>query len=200
LVTDFIFDLLWRPHEESEAYGAFSNGLYCHSTPVKSADLDQLLDLLNDLESVSEFLPNLFVSEAAFRSEYERTGFLSEGSSRFVIADSDERIVGMAWSFKSIPYFDALEVGYRIFDTKDRNNGFATEALNLLCKYIFESNRTNRIEIRVAAQNVASQKVAVNAGFVHEGIHRQAAFSKGTVFDMSTYALLRDEWATIKGA
>lgn len=163
--------------------------------PVKEADLDQLLGAINDLDSVGAFLPNVWQSEPGFRSEFERTGFLSESLSRLVVVDFSDQILGLTWSFKSVPYFDALEVGYRIFDKENRAKGYASEALYLLCKYLFEACQVNRLEVRVAVGNDESESVAMRCGFNLEGTHREAAYSKGKLYDMRSYALLRSEWA-----
>ncbi|MCV6610075.1 MAG: GNAT family N-acetyltransferase, partial [Amphritea sp.] len=152
--------------------------------PVKRTDLDRLLDLINDLDSAGQFLPSIWQSEAEFRSEFEKNGFLSEALSRFVMVDSDDQLVGLLWSFRSIPYFDAVEVGYRVFDVDNRGKGYASDALSLLCNYLFEASQVNRIEIRVAVENQVSQKVAEKCGFLLEGTHRQAAYSKGKLYDM----------------
>lgn len=166
--------------------------------PVKRADLEQLIDLVNDLDSAGKFLPSVWQSESGFRSEFENTGFLSESLSRFVVVDGKDQLVGLTWSFKSIPYFDAVEVGYRVFDINDRGKGYASEALDLLCKYIFEASQVNRIEIRMAVENKESEIVAKKCGFILEGTHREAAYSKGKLYDMRSYALLRREWAANK--
>lgn len=163
--------------------------------PVKEADLDQLFDFINDLDSVGPFLPNVWQSEPSFRAEFESTGFLSSSLSRFVIVDSSNQMVGLTWSFKSVPYFDALEVGYRIFHRAHRGKGYASESLKLLCRYLFEAFQVNRLEIRVSAGNDESEMVATKCGFNLEGTHREAAYSKGQLYDMRSYALLRREWA-----
>tara|TARA_E500000305_G_scaffold51745_2_gene40487 strand:- start:294 stop:836 length:543 start_codon:yes stop_codon:yes gene_type:complete len=163
--------------------------------PVKKADLNTLLTLMNDMDSIGNYLPNTFLSESRFIAEYEATGMLSDASSRYVIVDTQDEIIGLIWSFKSIPYFDAFELGYRIFANRNRGKGFASEALRLLCQYLFEAKSVNRLELRMAVENSASEKVAIRGGFSLEGTHRQAAFSKGRLYDMHTYALLRSEWA-----
>ncbi len=163
--------------------------------PVKEADLDQLFGLINDLDSVGPFLPNVWQSEPGFRAEFKNTGFLSSTLSRFVIVDSSDQIIGLTWSFKSVPYFDALEVGYSIFRQESRGKGYASEALKLLCRYLFEACQVNRLEVRVADGNDESERVATKCGFNLEGTHREAAYSKGKLYDMRSYALLRREWA-----
>lgn len=162
------------------------------------SDLSELALLLNDIESSGSFLPNHMVSEANLKKQFHENGFISESFSRFLITDLSNNIAGAIWAFKSIPYFDALEVGYHIFNQNNRGNGLATEALTLFTSYLFNAKQINRVELRIATENTASEKVAQKVGFVHEGTHREAAFTKGKLYDMHTYSVLRREWKPIK--
>jgi RimJ/RimL family protein N-acetyltransferase len=161
---------------------------------IKEKDLDDLFSLLGDIKSKGVFLPIEIKSEINFRKEYEVSGFVTEKSSRFVIVSNADEIIGLIWAFVSVPYFDALEIGYQIFDEKNRNKGYATEAVNIFVDYLFKSKQLNRVEIRVAVENIASEKIAQKNGFTHEGISRQSAYSRGIHHDMHIYSKLRSEW------
>lgn len=161
---------------------------------IKENDLDDVLSSLGDFESKGQFLPIEIQSEVNFRKEFEVNGFVTEKASRYVLVSNAEEIIGLIWAFMSVPYFDALEIGYQIFDEKNRNKGYATEAVNVFVNHLFESKQLNRIEIRIAVGNLASEKIAQKNGFTHEGISRQAAFSKGMHHDMHIYSKLRSEW------
>ena len=162
---------------------------------IKETDLEILFDLMNDISSQGEFLPITLTSQVKLKSEFLENGFVSDNSEHYLIVDSSDEVVGVIWAFKSVPYFDAIEVGYQIFDLANRGKGYAAQALSLLYQYIFESKRVNRVELRIAVANIASQKVALKVGFTLEGINREAAFSKGKLHDMQVYAMLRSEWA-----
>lgn len=167
--------------------------------PVKFADLESLQGYLEDVDAKGRFLPTLMHSEAHLAAEFRETGFITESSSRYLVVGEKDRLVGLVWAFKAIPYFDAIEIGYQIFSSEDRGQGFATEAVLLLTDFLFESKQVNRLEIRVAKENKASERIALKAGYAHEGTHREAAFSKGRLYDMHTYALLRREWEERRG-
>lgn len=167
---------------------------------IREADLSLLADLSGDIEGQGDYLPTSMVSEASLRNEYNKSGFITESWSRYVVLDRNGSLVGMTWAFKSVPYFDALEIGYHIFRKEERGKGYATAAVKLLVEYLFDAKPVNRLEIRVAAGNTASAKVAAKAGFVLEGTHRQAAFSKGKFHDMQTFALLRKDRSASDGA
>lgn len=162
--------------------------------PIKETDLEALYDLLNDIQSQGEFLPAALTSEIELKSQYQKNGFISEDSQRYLITNKSNEIIGSIWAFKSVPYFDAIEVGYQIFDQTSRGKGHATDALKIFHQYIFESTQVNRIELRIATQNIPSQKVALKIGFKLEGTNKEAAYSKGKVHDMHIYAMLRREY------
>ena len=161
---------------------------------IRARDLEVLCDLLNDIDAQGAYLPAALTSETKLKSQYAENGFISDVSEQYLISDHSGDILGAIWAFKSVPYFDAVEVGYQIFDQQHRGKGYATEALNLFHHYLFETKQINRIELRIATENEASEQVARKVGFTHEGTCREAAYSKGKLHDMHIYAMLRREW------
>ncbi|MEH6444483.1 MAG: GNAT family protein [Oceanospirillaceae bacterium] len=161
---------------------------------IKEADLEALFNLLNDIESQGEFLPATLTSEIELKAQYLKNGFISDDSQRYLLTNKSNNIIGSIWAFKSVPYFDAIEIGYQIFDQASRGKGYATDALKIFHQYIFESTQVNRIELRIATQNIPSQKVALKIGFKLEGTNKEAAYSKGKLHDMHIYAMLRREY------
>ena len=161
---------------------------------IMEKDLDDLVLLLGDIERQGDFLPLQLVSERHLRKEFEKDGFWSMEKKRLLMIGEDEAIIGSVWIFRPVPYFDAFELGYALFDQKDRGKGLMTEAVGLVVDYLFKSSRMNRLEIRCDVDNRASARVAEKLGFTHEGIARQATLSRGEHHDMRQYALLRNEW------
>jgi [ribosomal protein S5]-alanine N-acetyltransferase len=105
-------------------------------------------------------------------------------------------MVGSIWFFKSIPYFDGLEIGYDVFDPHHRRQGIMTEALSLFVDYLFQSMHLHRVQLIIAEGNIASERVAQKCGFTYEGTARQAMFARGRHSDMKIYSLLRPEMET----
>lgn len=161
---------------------------------IDETDISTLVKCVSDLDNQGDYLPTKLPSSMKLRSQYNKDGFISEVSEQYVIVNKTDEIIGSIWLFKSVPYFDAVEVGYHIFDYNNRSKGNASEALHLFHNYIFESKQVNRIELRIATTNTASQKMAVKLGFNLEGTNREAAYSKGKLHDMDIYAMLRKEW------
>jgi len=52
----------------------------------------------------------------------------------------------------------------------------------------------NRIQIKVATENLKSQQVAERLGFKYEGIEREGELHKCGFLDLKVYSLLRNEF------
>ncbi|HUW88694.1 MAG TPA: GNAT family protein [Candidatus Paceibacterota bacterium] len=69
-----------------------------------------------------------------------------------------------------------------------RSKGVSTSALVILSHWIIQEMGFQRLEVRVAPGNLASQKVAEKAGFVREGIARNAGFTNHGRIDLIIYS------------
>ncbi|OAR27457.1 acetyltransferase [Streptomyces sp. ERV7] len=67
----------------------------------------------------------------------------------------------------------ATEAGYVIAPWA-RGEGYATEAVLAAAQWLFRDQRFERIELRTAADNTASQQVAQKIGCISEGVLRNA--------------------------
>lgn len=85
------------------------------------------------------------------------------------------------------------EIGYFI-DPDHWGNGYATEALDLLCEYAFEERRLNKLYAKTYARNPASCRVLEKVGFEEEGVLRKEALAEGEHVDLLRYGLLAKEW------
>lgn len=72
--------------------------------------------------------------------------------------------------------------------------GIATSALRAILDYGFGPLDLNRMELRCAAGNGPSRRVAERLGFVQEGLLRQEEFLNGVFVDTEVYGLLRADF------
>ena len=79
------------------------------------------------------------------------------------------------------------EIGFFV-DEQHWGRSITTEALKKLEKFIIEKTVITRIEIRMAKQNKASQRVAVKGGYKKEGILAQMLFIEDKRFDCYLYS------------
>lgn len=161
---------------------------------VKEGDVAPLLELENDLERRGDFVPNRLRPEPVFRKEFQETGFLTEENGRLLIVDAEDRLIGSISFFKTAHYMDSLELGYSITDPGQRGKGIATQAVDLLVGWLFQTKKLGRLQLTLVPENGASRRVAEKSGFRFEGVLRHAAFLQGKLVDLEMWALLREEW------
>ncbi len=157
-------------------------------------DLETLILLNNDLNIRGNFLPCGITSPQKMLKQFQKNGFSSEKLEILLIVDNKDKILGIIWHSKSIPYFNAREISYILFDLKQRNKGIISQAVAIVTSYLFNTLHINRLEIRMDTKHISSEKIAVKCGYKKEGISRGANFVKGKYVDMYIYALLREEW------
>ena len=160
---------------------------------IYRSDLPALIPLLNELEVRGEYLPNGLLSPVELEKRFDLDGMSNDNFERLLIVNGEAKVVGTIWHFKSVPYFNAREIGYTMLSAEHRGAGMASEAVALLSRHLFDSLLINRLEIRMDTHNLASEKVAIKCGFTKEGVARGANFVRGHHVDMHVYALLRQE-------
>jgi RimJ/RimL family protein N-acetyltransferase len=74
------------------------------------------------------------------------------------------------------------------------DEGYGTEASNLLVEYAFDERNLHRLQARVMATNDASRRVWEKLGFELEGRLRQNQFDDGEYVDTLYFGLLEDEY------
>jgi ribosomal-protein-serine acetyltransferase len=75
-----------------------------------------------------------------------------------------------------------------------RGRGFAKKATHAICDYGFNDRKLNRIEIRCATGNVASQAVPVALGFQREGVLRENEWLYDHFVDHVVFSMLAKDW------
>ena len=162
---------------------------------IRKSEIPQLLALMNHPEAKGDFLPLEIMLQGVAEKRLEDESLSKENSEMFLVVDEKETILGRVFHFKTIPYFNAREIGFGLFTREARGKGMMTEAVGLLTDYLFNTLLINRLAIHVHVDNIASEKVAIKCGYQKEGVARGASFSRGKHIDIAMYALLREEWA-----
>jgi [ribosomal protein S5]-alanine N-acetyltransferase len=87
-------------------------------------------------------------------------------------------------------YDDAVaEVGYWV-KAEARGRGVATEAVRLISRWAPGQLGMARVQLGTHPENVASEKVAIKAGFKREGVLRSLRENKGVRVDLVFFSLL----------
>lgn len=161
---------------------------------ITEKHLDSLYQLHMDISNRGEYLPLKITPEPQFKAKFRETGFWTDEFSQLIILNKQNELVGSIWTMKTVPYFDALEIGYIIYHKENYGKGYMSEALSLFVDYIFKVKTLNRLEIRVLPGNIASEKVAIKCGFIFEGAIKEAIFHHGRHQDLRQFALLRKDY------
>ncbi|MDO0928574.1 GNAT family N-acetyltransferase [Streptomyces sp. TG1A-8] len=101
-----------------------------------------------------------------------------------------QRLVGVIQLAKTNWHVRATELSY-IIAPWARGEGYASEAALATAQWLFGDQKFERIEIRTAADNTASQQVAQKIGCISEGVLRNACIAHvrtedGTWTDLRT--------------
>ncbi len=84
------------------------------------------------------------------------------------------------------------EIGYWT-TPEQRGHGYMVQALGMLSKWVLVEQGFFRVEVRVATENRASQRVAEKAGFVREGIACQAGRVHDGRVDLVIYSRVSND-------
>ncbi|MFF8596171.1 GNAT family N-acetyltransferase [Streptomyces sp. NPDC015220] len=149
-------------------------------------DVAALTEMMNDEQVVAwTDVPQPFTEEHArsWITEYapaERTA--GRGFGLAVTEFLTQRLVGVVqltgtdWSVRS------TELSYVIAPWA-RGEGYASEAALAIAQWLFGDQRFERIELRTAADNTASQQVAQRIGCISEGVLRNACIARARTED-----------------
>jgi len=108
-----------------------------------------------------------------------------------MILQNEDRIIG--WCGYHTWYLDhnRAELGYELYDEKDREKGLMSEAIIPIIDFGFENLNLHRIEALVGPSNSASLKILNRLGFKKEGHLKEHYKRNGKWEDSLVYALFR---------
>jgi RimJ/RimL family protein N-acetyltransferase len=163
----------------------------------EAGDVEAITAACND-RAIAEFLdqiPSPYTEDDA-RAYLEtcRVGWQHGAMTNFAIVEAGAPVgsIGVRW-LEGLEQGTA-EVGYWIAP-EARGRGVCTRALRLASRWVLQERGAHRLQLRADEQNVASNKVAQNAGFTREGVLRSSRYNArlGRRVDFVMYSLLPDE-------
>jgi ribosomal-protein-alanine N-acetyltransferase len=156
-------------------------------------DEESLQQYANNL-NVSAFLLDRFPYPYTLNDAFIWVAFMKkqELQTNFAIAIDGQVCGGIALDMKVDANHNQAELGYWLAEPY-WGRGIITEAVRLLTHYAFENLGLIRVQAGVFSRNTASMRVLEKAGYVKEGIMRNALIKKGVVMDLHMYAILKPE-------
>ena len=85
------------------------------------------------------------------------------------------------------------EIGYWLREDF-QGRGIMTQSCQTLVDYAFKHMDLNRVEIKIASENLKSLAIPENLGFTHEATLREAMFLYDQYYDLELYSLLKKDW------
>ncbi|MGB2569411.1 GNAT family N-acetyltransferase [Micromonospora citrea] len=164
--------------------------------PFRPADADDLAAGCDDPENL-RFNPGMpqpyTVADARWWIAEGAPAARSTGGVAYAVADATtDRLVGGAGLSQVVPVRGQAEVGYWVAP-RARRRGVATAVTRALAATAFRAGLV-RLELLTDAENPASQRVALAAGFRHEGVRRAAGQSRdGGRRDLLAWVRLTDD-------
>ncbi|MFE0728891.1 GNAT family N-acetyltransferase [Streptomyces antibioticus] len=149
--------------------------------PLDEDDVPALAAMMNDEQITSwTSVPQPFGEEDARRwiTEYapaERTA--GHGLDLAVTEFLTQRLVGVIQLGRTDWHVRSTELSY-IVAPWARGEGYASEAALATARWLFTDQKFERIELRTAADNTASQQVAQKIGCISEGVLRGACIAR----------------------
>ncbi|MBD0837882.1 GNAT family N-acetyltransferase [Streptomyces sp. TRM68416] len=164
--------------------------------PLDEDDVPALTEMMND-EQVAAWthVPQPFSEDGArhWISEYapaERES--GRGLDLAVTEFLTQRLVGIVQLTKTNWHIRSTELSY-IIAPWARGEGYASEAALATAHWLFGDQKFERIELRTAADNTASQQVAQKIGCISEGVLRNACIARVSTED-GTWADVRTDF------
>lgn len=156
-------------------------------------DKNDLADLLNNqkiLNNLRDGIPYPYTEKDA--EEFISSMLAADKTRTFAFAiASEDSLLGSIGVFRCDNIHSrTAEMGYYIGEPY-WGHGFATCAVQQVCKYVFDHTDILRIFAEPFAYNTTSCRVLEKAGFRYEGTLCSNAVKNGKVIDMRMYALVR---------
>ncbi|UUU35191.1 GNAT family N-acetyltransferase [Streptomyces sp. CA-210063] len=149
--------------------------------PFDEDDIQAFTEMMND-EQVMAWtdVPQPFTERGArnWITDYapaERTS--GRGLDLAVTEFLTQRLVGVIQLTKTNWHVRSTELSYVVAPWA-RGEGYASEAALATAQWLFREQKFERIELRTAADNTASQQVAQKIGCISEGVLRNACIAR----------------------
>ena len=165
--------------------------------PFTEADADTIWEIIQDPEVIRfTFEPSTELTPEKLRSWY---GSRSAQPDRLDLAVTDREsgeVVGEVVLYEWDPA--ARSCTFRtLIGPRGRGRGIGTEATRLIVGHGFEQLGLHRIQLEVYGDNHRALRVYEKAGFVVEGVRREAAWRNGEWVDDVVMAILDREWTGV---
>ena len=143
--------------------------------------------------------PDLWLAEDKLEGDSEKVREITidrlggDGYKYFIVRLNNQTPIGVAYTWHYVSERKSWEIGYCILP-EYRRQGYCTEAVCALIKYIFENYDAHKVVTMCSARNEASSRILEKIGMTREGVFRQEIPCNGEWIDQFFYAILDAEY------
>lgn len=171
---------------------------------LSEAHRDVLRPLARD-ERIWEYTRTLLLTET-YHQQFdnyfdEALTFATRGAQTFaIVSAADDGVIGMTRAYDLDRRVKKITIGHTWYIPSVWGQAHNKECKLLLLTYMFETLGLERVEFKVAGQNIRSQKAVEKIGAVREGaLRRYSIRNDGTPADTVFFSILAGEWPERKG-
>ena len=178
-------------------------GQYVTLMPLTLEHGEALFRALNGDEELWRYIPVAQPQTLAEMQDWITTALEEQTQGRrlpfAVVEHASGQVIGST-SYVNMSYPNRnLDVGWTWYAREHWRTAVNTECKYLLLRYAFETLRCIRVQLRVDARNLRSQRAVERIGGIKEGILRKSQIlHDGHERYVVLYSLLDDEWPTRK--
>ena len=166
---------------------------------VTEAHRESLRQLARD-ERIWEFTKTLLLTDT-YNEQFDKyfneaLATAGPNGQGFVICNTaDDSVIGMTRIYEVDLKYKRGLIGHTWYIPAVWGKIYNKECKLLLLQYLFETKELQRVEFRVASQNIRSQKAVQKIGGIREGILRRFQFrNDGSPTDTHIFSILIEEW------
>lgn len=163
--------------------------------PLGPADAETLFASFDDEEGKRLTGTHQTFTLEQVQAHYARVADADDRADYAIVSKADPELLlgeavlnGIDWDNRSANFRIAL-LGPQVF-----GKGYGTQATRLMVQYGFEHLDLHRIELEVYDFNPRAMRVYEKAGFVREGVRRDALLWDGEFHDAILMSILRPEY------
>jgi diamine N-acetyltransferase len=163
-------------------------------TPLTADDLPRMFGWINDRELVLFNAPYKPVHEDQHKEWFETIKRRSDVALFGIRLRRTNKLIGSCQLHSIHPVNRSAEFQIRLGEVDEQGHGYGTEATRMLLDFGFKDLNLNRVYLHVFSNNAPAIRVYEKAGFVREGMLRQAAYLDGKYLDVLVMGILRQEY------
>ena len=165
---------------------------------IEREDIPRFVRWMNDPEVTEFLLINSPLSRVMEEQWFERQAATPPHEGQVLAIEIQENgewvHIGNTGIHNVEPVHREAEFGIVIGEKPYWNRGFGRKATELMLKHGFEHLNLNRIYLNVYEDNVRGFKAYQAAGFIQEGVLREAVYKNGEYINVIIMSVLHSEW------